>query len=210
MCFAAKWHDKPKVAFHSEYHDGFDVMIDKAYDLLDEADVIVHYNGTRFDIPHLKREFLLRGMTPTSSFQEIDLLKVVRNKFRFTSNKLDHVAQQLGLGGKASHAGHTLWVKCMAGDKKAWDSMRKYNKQDVVLTENLYDTLRPWITNHPSHALYDGTTDACPNCGNQLGVGHRRGFKYTNLGKYQQYRCDCGAWSRSGRSEQLTDLRGSA
>jgi len=209
LCFAAKWHDKPKVMFYSEFHDGFETMIEEAYKLLDEADVVVHYNGTRFDIPHLMREFVLAGMTPPSSFQQIDLLKVVRNKFRFTSNKLDHVASQLGLGSKASHAGHSLWVKCMAGDKKSWDSMRKYNKQDVLLTEELYKKLRPWMTNHPSHALYDGTTDTCPNCGGSALV--RRGFKYTNLGKYQQYRCsDCGAWSRSGRSEQLTDLRGSA
>jgi predicted RNA-binding Zn-ribbon protein involved in translation (DUF1610 family)/DNA polymerase elongation subunit (family B) len=209
MCFAAKWHGKPKVMFHSEFHDGFDVMVDRAYDLLDEADVVVGYNSKGFDIKHLTREFILADKTPPSSFQQIDLLQVVRSKFRFTSNKLDHVASQLGLGSKASHAGHTLWVKCMAGDKAAWNSMRKYNKQDVVLTEQLYDRVRPWMTNHPSHSLYDGAADTCPNCGGEELI--RRGFKYTNLGKYQQYRCSgCGAWSRSGRSEQLTDLRGSA
>jgi len=211
ICFGARWHGetRQKTMFYSDFHHGHAEMIQKAHDLLDQADVVVHYNGTSFDIPHLQREFLLAGLGPTSSFQQIDLLKIVRNKFKFVSNKLDHVSQQLGLSGKASHAGFQLWVDCLAGDPKAWKSMKKYNIQDVVLTDDLYLLVRPWITNHPSYALYDGTADTCPNCGSPDLV--RRGFKYTNLGKYQQYRCSgCGAWSRSGRSEQLTDLRGSA
>ena len=209
ICFSAKWLGQKKTMFYSDFHDGHETMIQKAYDLLDEADVVIHFNGTRFDIPHLQREFLLARLGSTSSFQQIDLLRVARNKFKFASNKLDHIAQQLGLAGKASHAGFQLWVDCLAGDAKAWKSMKKYNIQDVVLTEEVYLLFRSWITNHPSHGLYDGTEDACPNCGSTDLV--RRGFKFTNLGKYQQYRCSgCGAWSRSGRSEQLTDLRGSA
>lgn len=209
ICFSAKWVGQKKTMFYSDFHDGHEAMIQKAYDLLDEADVVVHFNGTRFDIPHLQREFLLARLGSTSSFQQIDLLRVARNKFKFASNKLDHIAQQLGLAGKASHAGFQLWVDCLAGDAKAWRSMKRYNIQDVVLTEEVYLLFRSWITNHPSHGLYDGTSDTCPNCGSTDLV--RRGFKFTNLGKYQQYRCSgCGAWSRSGKSEELTDLRGSA
>lgn len=210
LCFGAKWHGSKGTLFYSDYFDGHDVMIQRAYELLDEADVVVHYNGTSFDIPHLMREFLLAGMTPPSSFQEIDLLRVIRKRFKFASNKLDHVSQQLGLAGKAGHTGYQLWVDCLAGDPKAWKLMKKYNVQDVVLTDELYLLIRPWIPNHPSHGLYNGSEeDTCTNCGGD--DLERRGFKYTNLGKYQQYRCrECGAWSRSGKSEQLTDLRGSA
>jgi predicted RecB family nuclease len=36
-------------------------------------------------------------------------------------------------------------LKCEAGDESAWKRMRAYNKQDVRLTESLFDEFRPWI-----------------------------------------------------------------
>ena len=195
ICFAAKWHDKPKVTFRSDHHDGHDEMVRHAHRLIDEADVVVHYNGLAFDMPHLRREFLLAELAPPSPVQEIDLLKVVQKHFRFTSNKLAHVTEQLGLTGKLSHSGHQLWVDCMNGDQKAWDTMRRYNKQDVVTTEELYDRLLPWITGHPHVGLYDGETYCCRNCGSK--DVQKRGFRYTAYSKYQQVQCNkCGSWSR--------------
>lgn len=210
ICFAAKWHGEKKVMFYSDHHDGHDVMIQKAWELLDEADVVVHYNGTRFDIPHLMREFLLAGLTPPAPFKQVDLLKTVRRVFRFISNKLDHVAGELGLGRKTKHEGHTLWVKCMAGDARAWGRMRTYNKQDVLLTEAAYDRLLPWIPNHPARTLYGVVSpDACPRCGGD--DLERRGFACTAVSRFQQYRCrTCGAWTRSGKAEDHVDLRVSA
>ena len=70
-------------------------MLEGIHKLLDEADAVIHYNGKRFDIPSLNKEFLLNGMFPPAPFKEIDLLTVARGRFRFVSNKLDYVAQQL-------------------------------------------------------------------------------------------------------------------
>ncbi len=58
-------------------------------------------------------------MFPPAPFKEIDLLTVAKGRFRFVSNKLDYVAQQLGLGKKTEHSGHELWVQCMAGIPKS-------------------------------------------------------------------------------------------
>jgi hypothetical protein len=99
------------------------------------------------------------------------------------------------------HEGHELWIKCLAGDPKAWAKMKKYNVQDVRLLEELYDKLRPWISGHPNLGLYGDTEDVvCPNCaGDDL---ERRGFAFTNLGKFQRFRCRaCGTWTRSNRRE---------
>jgi uncharacterized protein YprB with RNaseH-like and TPR domain len=120
ISFAAKERGSKKVHFYSEYHHGRDEMIGAAHDFLDRMDAVCHYNGTRFDVPHFNREFIMAGLNPPSPYQEIDLLKAVRKHFRFTSNKLAHVTVQLGLSGKLSHTGHDLWVRCMAGDEKAW------------------------------------------------------------------------------------------
>src|ERR1044072_8148745 len=172
-------------------------MVGQAHRLLTEADVVVGYNSKGFDLKHLNREMILAGHDKPSPYAQVDLLHVVRSQFRFTSNKLDYVAQQLDLGAKTSHTGFDLWLRCMRNEKAAWDLMRKYNRQDVVLTEKLYDKLLPWIPNHPAHALYNGTEgDACLNCGGQ--DQRNDGYAYTTQSKFQRFQCrDCGKYGRS-------------
>lgn len=205
ISFAAKWRGKKRVFFYSDFHHGHDEMVKQAHALMDEADAIVHYNGTTFDMPHLRREFLLLGMDPPSPHKDIDLLKTVKSRFRFVSNKLAHVTDQLGLTGKLSHSGHDLWVRCMADDPKAWAVMKKYNCQDVVTTEELYERLLPWISGHPHTGLYS-EEECCGRCG-QVAL-QKRGFAYTPLGKFQQYRCmECGSWSRSAKRLGSVDAR---
>lgn len=196
VCFAAKWAGKKKVFFKSVYHHSKEEMVQSAWDLMDEADAIVHYNGRAFDIKHLNREFLLAGLTPPSPHKDIDLLTVTRSRFKFVSNKLDHVAEQLGLGNKLGHSGFQLWVDCMASDPKAWKKMKQYNVQDVALTENLYEILLPWIKNHPNVSLHNGVEEfSCRNCGST--DLQRRGYSYTGSSRFQQYLCKgCGAWNR--------------
>ena len=124
LCFAAKWFGDPQVHFRSVHGSSRGRMVKAAWKLMDEADVIVHYNGRTFDVPHLNREFLACGLKPPAPYQQVDLLQTVKRKFRFPSNKLAYVSEALGLGGKVSHEGHELWVKCMAGDKQAWQRVR--------------------------------------------------------------------------------------
>lgn len=206
-CFAGKFHGEKKVHYYSDHHHGHDVMIEKAHQLLDEADAVVHWNGTRFDIPHLNREFMLAGMAPPSPFVQIDLLKTVRKAARFASNKLDHVAQQLGVGAKVKHEGHSLWTKCMAGDAAAWGRMRRYNRQDVLLTEALYDRLLPWIVGHPSVPLIDGIQgNACPKCASTH--LQSRGYRVAATGRYRRLQCqDCKSWSTATTRESGVPLR---
>lgn len=153
ISFAAKWYGEDKVHFFSEFHDGRKKMLSAAHKILSEADIVVHYNGTSFDIPHLKREFWLSNINPPAPFIEVDLMRVIKRNFRFMSNKLQHVSEQAKIGSKASNDGHKLWTLCMLKDKSAWEKMKEYNKQDVVLTENLYKSLIPWIDNHPHVGL---------------------------------------------------------
>jgi uncharacterized protein YprB with RNaseH-like and TPR domain len=153
ICFAAKWHGTKRVEFYSNHHDGHDEMIRQAYRLVDEADAIITYNGRAFDMKHLRREFVLAGLTPPSPHKDIDLLQTVRAQFKFASGKLEHVASQLGIGHKLKHQGFELWLGCLRGEPKAWATMKRYNVQDVLLTERLYDRLLPWIPNHPHRGL---------------------------------------------------------
>lgn len=203
LCWAARWDNEREVMFSSVNEDGDLVMIDRAWDLLEEADVVVHYNGTSFDMPILNREFVNFGMLPPSGYQQVDLLQVARKRFRFASNKLDFVAQYLGLGGKTQHKGMKLWNECMEGDQKAWKMMKKYNIQDVNLLAKLYKRLLPWINNHPNHALYqEGDEMVCPNCGSKH--INKQGIEHLATQSYQRYKCqDCGTNLR-GRTTILS------
>jgi hypothetical protein len=205
MCFAAKWLHVDEVEFYSTHHDGKAEMVAQAHRLLDEADVVVHFNGRSFDVPHLNREFLLAGLTPPSPYKQVDLLHVAKKNFRFLSNKLQHITEQLDLSGKLSHTGFQMWKDAIAGDGPAWKLFKEYNIQDVRTTEELYLKLLPWIQNHPHHALYNlSDDDCCSRCGKTETL-QRRGFAYTPLGKYQQFVCKvdkggCGSWSRSKKN----------
>ena len=112
----------------------------------------------------------------------------------------------MGLAGKTKHEGHGLWIKCLAGDPKAWAIMKKYNVQDVRLLEEMYELLRPWISNHPNHGLYsESLEDVCTNCGS--GELARRGFALTNMGKFQRYVCkSCGTWVRGNKRVTGTNI----
>lgn len=197
MCFAAKWLHDDNVMFMSEHHDGHKTMINAVWHLLDEADAVVHYNGAKFDIPTLNKEFLLYNYMPPSPYHQIDLLSVTKNRFKFVSNKLDYVAKALGLEGKVKLIGHELWVQCMAGNDDAWKDMERYNTQDVLLLEDVYDRLLPWIKNHPNYGSYiDSTEPVCTNCGSTNLI--KKGVETTKVLTYQRYRCkDCATPLRS-------------
>ena len=140
-------------------------------------------------------------MPPPPPIKQIDLLKVVKSQFKFPSNKLDYVSQRLHLGKKEPHEGHTLWIKCMNGDKKAWQTMEKYNIQDVLLLEKLYKKLLPWIKQPLNVNLMrkDRNGWSCPTCGKDHLIS--KGFTYSTTGAYQRYQCKaCGAYSVDRRS----------
>jgi len=194
LCFSAKWlgSGKTNVIFHSE-REGHDVMVKSAWDLLDQADAVIHYNGSSFDIPHLNREFLEADLGPPSPYQNIDLYRLSK-RFKFQSRKLEHVSKKVGLEGKIQHSGFELWRGCLQGDDKSWKTMERYNKRDVTLMEDMYHILLPWIPGLPNRRLYD-TEAGCPRCGsNHI---QRRGVIRSATSIFQQFQCqNCRGYFR--------------
>lgn len=208
LSWAAKWFEKKEMMFDSINMSGTKGMIKKIHALLDEADVVVHYNGSKFDIPTLNKEMVQLGFKPPSPYKQVDLLHTARYQFRFPSNKLDYICKALNLGEKVRHVGHELWVGCMKNDPKSWRQMERYNRHDVKIMEKLYVVLLPWIRIHPNHGVYSQSPDyCCPNCGSNS--VQRRGFARTVANIYSRYRCNsCGAWSREPYSDLGKDDRG--
>ena len=206
ICFGARWHGKKEVIFKSLHHHGKKAMLDELHKLMEEADVLVGWNSAAFDSKHIKREFIENGYLPPSPYKEMDLMRVVKSQFKFPSNKLDCVAQTLGVGAKVQHSGFDLWVKCMADDKKAWAEMKEYQIQDVNLLIDLYEILKPWIKNHPHAALHEGVEGGCSNCASTK--LQRRGQARTITATYQRFQCmDCGKWLRGDKAIEKTTYK---
>ena len=209
LCWSAKWLGQYEIYYSSVNGTSAYNMLKGIHALLEEADAVVHYNGTRFDIPTLNKEFLLYGFAPPAPYKQIDLLKTVRANFRFPSNKLDYVAQRLGLGKKIETT-FQLWIDCMNEDAEAWRKMEEYNKNDVILLEDVYKALLPWIKGHANYGAFEERL-CCPNCGSVH--YHRRGYHVTTTGKYERFKCcDCGKWFQGRKNvlkaERFKDIQG--
>lgn len=205
MCFAASWHGSDEMEFYSEWHNGQQGMVLEAWRLLDSADAVCHYYGSAFDVKHLNAEFLMQGFPPPRPYRQIDLKLAVAKQFRFPSNKLQFVAEVLGLEGKEEHEGFSLWAKCL--DKEhpdhadALTRMESYNRRDVELLKECYEILLPWLPSHPSRHLYEDGR-GCPNCGADADYMVDAGYYTTSLSKFKQFRCFiCSSYFRSSRRE---------
>ena len=164
------------------------------WELVNEADILVAHNGNSFDIPKINTRFLLNGLPPTKPFQSIDTKVIAAKQFGFSSNKLDALARYFGFKVKLD-TDFELWDKCLRGDETSLMYMEEYNQHDVVLLEEVYLKLRPWIKNHPNMGLYlEADTPVCGNCGSS--ELKEDGEYFTQVGRYRVYRCACGALSR--------------
>jgi len=209
LCWSAKWLPDKGITFHSIQGRGGRLgMLRAIWALLDEADTVIHYNGQKFDIPTLNKEFVKYQLPPPSPYKQVDLMLVCKRAFRFESNKLGYVAQHLAVGSKVLNEGFTLWVKCMEGDPKAWRRMEKYNRGDVKVLEALYRRLLPWIPNHPNHSALDDV-ECCPKCGGRN--FQRRGEVLTTTLRYIRYQCQgCGGWFRGTKTVSKRGARRTA
>jgi uncharacterized protein YprB with RNaseH-like and TPR domain len=94
LSFAAKWlgDRQAQTVYRTCYDDDMHVVLHR---LLYAADMVVTYNGDKFDLRHINREFAERGFVPPRPIPSVDLLKVVKKQFAFPHNRLDYVAQRL-------------------------------------------------------------------------------------------------------------------
>jgi DNA-directed RNA polymerase subunit RPC12/RpoP len=206
LCWSAKWLDEKDVFYQSKQHSSTVEMLAPLHALLDEADAVIHYNGKKFDIPHINREFILNGFTPPSPYRQMDILETVKRQFRFPSNKLDYVAQAFGLGSKQKHSGFKLWVGCIEKDPDSWKTMQDYNIQDVLLLEKVYHKVKAWIKGHINYSMHVTNKLVCPHCGGTHVV--KRGFTQTLASTFQRYRCsDCGTWFKDNTRLNAKDYK---
>lgn len=206
LCFAAKWLGEPTIAFHGRlspkgrYARSDRELATTLWELFDRADVLVAHNGRAFDAKTMNARFVAAGLPPPSPYKVFDTCLVARRTFNFPHNSLAGLAAYLKLGAKVAHEGFSLWLRCMAGDREAWQQMEAYNIQDVLLLEEVYTKLRAWASPNPANValLYPPGAPRCVCCGSTALVELVK-TALTAVNEYPAFRCrSCGRICRSG------------
>jgi DNA polymerase elongation subunit (family B) len=201
LSWAAKWlHDSPKNIMYNDQRNAKNIeddskILKEIWHLIDEADILISQNGKSFDIKKLNARFIQHGFPPPSSYRHIDTKILAKRHFAFTSNKLEYMTDKLCTKYKklkhSKFSGFELWRECLAGNVKAWNEMKKYNMYDVLSLEELYLSMQPWDRSINFDVFHNKLENVC-SCGSKKFT--KRGFKFTNTGKFHRLICDkCGA-----------------
>lgn len=146
-------------------------------------------------------------MSPPSPYKTIDTKKVAKSVAGFDSNSLNNLGIDLGEGEKIKHRGFDMWEGCMAGKKRDWADMKRYNKKDVDLLAKIYLRLRPWMKNHPDISEYSKDAIFCPRCKSKR--LQKRGTFRNKTALMDRLQClGCGGWfSKKSRPTSTLNRR---
>lgn len=206
ICAAWRWEgesaihtvsvlDDPK-RYKKNPHDDTHV-VKTLREVIAQADTIVAHNGDSFDKRYVDTRILVHGFDPLPPINSVDTYKVAKSKFMLNSNKLDYIGKLLGVGQKVKTS-PGLWMRVLNGDADAVKEMVKYNKQDVVLLQNVYEKLRPYATTQLSRELFG--ISGCPRCGSSK--IQARGIHRAITRTYQRWQCQsCSGWFKTQKSD---------
>lgn len=195
---AAMWYGQRDFHFYAAWHKGgAKKMLQEAYKLYDQADIVITYNGVNFDNKHLQSGWLQHGLGKPSPWRDIDLLKVAKQSFGFESKTLDSVCKRLGIAAKNDKYSIEVARAAMDGNVAAQNRLQRYNKNDVLITGQVYERLLPYIKAHPHVAPnQDPDNPTCPRCSSDK--IKRNGYHTTGINRYQRYMCKiCGGSFRT-------------
>ncbi len=172
------WHGKKKI---------YDLKWDKdrndekmTYDLVEvmnDADEIVAHYGDGFDIPWVRTRAMFHGIV-VPNWKTVDTKAWSSKYFFLNSNKLDYLAQYLGIGCKI-RTEYDLWKIATKGSdrasKEAVSRMVRYNRHDVDLLRPVYERLSLYCPIHTHQGVFEGKERwSCPKCASEhVGVENR-------------------------------------
>ena len=205
LAWSAKWYGEPisKTVYmdnrNASQPDDDRTLVVALAALLEQADIVITQNGDKFDIKKLNARAAIHGLPPIKACKSTDTLKESRKVFAFTSHKLEYMTEKLNKKYKklkhVKYPGFELWKAILNGDKQAWVEMKKYCIRDVLATEELYKNIQGWIKTQNMACYTDDAKVRC-RCGS-INI-YKKGFVYTDTGKFQGYRCkDCGKRPKS-------------
>ena len=194
ICICYKWEeDKVTHSLNWDSKQNDKKMLQEFIKVANEADELVGHNGDKFDLSWVRTRCLFHRLEMFPTYITIDTLKVARSKFKFNSNKLNYIAQYLGIGEKI-HTEYNLWKDIVLNkDKVAMDKMIKYCKMDVILLEKVHKELSLHIPAKTHYGvIFGGDRGSCPECGSDDIVRNNKRVTASGLVKVQMRCKTCG------------------
>lgn len=167
ICISYKWQYEDRV--HTlDWRMGEKVMLKKFVKIMGEADELVGHNIDDYDIKELRTRCISHGVLMFPNYRTLDTLKKSRSFFRFPSNKLDYISKHLHQKGKLDHEGEELWFEVEKGNEEALKKMIAYCEHDVIITEDTFFVLSPFINHNNNFAVLTGGEKwHCPECASE-------------------------------------------
>lgn len=194
ICISYKWHGEDEV-YRLTWDDGDDrEMLLTFVEETRKAHELVAHNGDGFDMPIIRTRCLHHGIDMSPFQRTQDTLKRVKRRFKFESNRLDDIGQELGVGRKIK-TDYSMWKKLAVAvlfqdfDEeyhRVLAEMGTYCDEDVRLLERVYDKISAVIPHSTNAAvLMGGYKWQCPNCASDY-VKHKN-LSTTPMGTIKHY-----------------------
>jgi DNA polymerase elongation subunit (family B) len=169
ICISYKWEDKDKIHTLTWDKNQCDKqMLSDFVKIANQADELIAHNGDRFDIKWIRTRCIFHRIPIFPNYKTLDTLKKAKSGFNFNSNKLDYIAQYLGVGSKVKHSGFDMWKNVMANDKEAMKEMVTYCEGDIIVLEDVYLTMQNYIKpNTHTGVINNNLKYSCPSCGSE-------------------------------------------
>jgi len=167
ICISYKWQDEDRVhTLHWDKNQNEKTMLKKFIKVMGEADELVGHNIDSFDIKGLRTRCIANGVLMYPTYRTLDTLKKSRQYFNNASNKLDYLAKWLNVGGKLDHDGMKMWQKVVEdNDRSELKKMINYCERDVVINQDVYSVMSPYIYHNTNFAVLKGENKwNCPEC----------------------------------------------
>ena len=170
---------------------------------IEKSDLIISFNGKKFDVPLLKTRALLHGLPPIKFPPHLDLMQEAKRNFRFPSNSMQNISLYLGEHGKLATSGRNLWERCYHFQNyddcnDALAQMLEYGLRDIDATRDLHKRLQGWFKSPVNIGLItkeingvntkDNHDLLCPHCSSK-DVDKIGSKAYTSVSSFNIYRC---------------------
>ena len=168
---AWKWLTQDKVYHLTWDKDHCDKkMLVEFLEQYNKAAMVIGQNNNSFDNKWINTRAAKHKLRVDRYVKSFDIYRMAKRYFRLPSFSMAYMANYFGLTLKQSHEGIHMWDMIEYGTKEEQNEylqkMVDYNKGDIVTTEELYMTLKPYFGSVTNNAVKQGLPKwACPVSG---------------------------------------------
>jgi DNA polymerase elongation subunit (family B) len=169
ICISYKWeHEETIHTLTWDFNLCDKQMLIDFIKVANQADEMIAHNGDRFDIKWIRTRCIYHRVPMMPDYKTLDTLKKAKYGFNFNSNKLDYIAQFLGVGAKIKHSGFQMWKDVMKGKTEALKEMVEYCEGDIIVLEDVYLTMQNYIKPNTHTGVLNGNLKySCSLCGSE-------------------------------------------